>query len=79
MRTFNKIRKFLQDYRNEGEGRKFMGKDKFGNKVYQIYSYDGLPIKRETDLYDRYRVDKYKDMSFHFWQIKQQDRFPDYK
>ncbi len=34
MRTFNKIRKFLQDYRNEGEGRRFQGKDKFGNKMY---------------------------------------------
>lgn len=34
MRTFNRIRKFFKDYRDAGDGRKFMGKDKFGNKQY---------------------------------------------
>ena len=46
MRLLTRIRKFYEQMQNHKLNREYIGRDKFGNKYYQYYSFLGLPTRR---------------------------------
>lgn len=48
MRAFRWFRRKLREIKDHDENRDLVGKDRYGNKYYQYYSYLGLPTKREV-------------------------------
>ena len=75
MRRINRIRLFLRNLQDQKEGREEIGQDKFGNRLYQYYSFFGLPTKRECEYIHHYKVDVYNDNAFYFW-LKKFDDLP---
>ena len=75
MRKINRIRLFLRILNDEKEGREEIGQDKYGNKLYQYYSFFGLPIRRECEYINRYKFHQQSDKAYYFW-LKNQQVFP---
>ena len=75
MRFITRIRKFMQAQRDHKLNREYVGRDKFGNKYYQYYSYLGLPTKREIQYVEEDRTKPFKDTAF-FWWMNKTDNIP---
>jgi NADH:ubiquinone oxidoreductase subunit len=59
-------------YKDDGLGREIVGKDKFGNKYYQYYSFHGLPTRRVI-LYKFFDTNRFNiDPHFIDWLYKRE-------
>lgn len=75
MRLLTRIRKWTEIMRDHKLNREYVGRDKFGNKYYQYYSFLGLPTRRECEFVDWERLKPFRDTAY-FWWMNKNDNLP---